>query len=468
MTDPAIRMLFERLLWPVPRVRWEVGRTLACLIREGEQEVASGLLNWIGARRLESEVILGIGIVDAFDLGEHFRFGDVSEAVQAPSLVSDCLLKKNFRHATHLSPFRYAISPSEPADLSQHEEAWFDRYRKWAVPPIFSSVLARLQRSTGFPFLMRWEHDWRWLQATEPRPAVEYPHFFSGKDRNRLGQFDHGQRELYVSAYLRTLAYAVICGPMPHDVAERYSLLALTMNRGLADVEPVDRPGWARNLFPCEAEHMKELAEKLWAYAERDVQSEEVPLALRVVDIDTRGFVEFDVKLVMGPAGFTAGPAEAETLDWIFVNERHGEMAGLVGRDAGVDSIPIGSPVVMVQGLVPENVGRAHTEMARNIRLASPYVFRTSADVQCSPTDIRLDAGGDVLSRWVHWYADWQPANLPEIESAICSMTTVSKSRLDELRSSSGLEIARLIRIRRGTRSAVHREHEVDVEAYWV
>ncbi len=152
MTNPILQMLLERLLWPVPRVRWEVARSLARLIREGDREAASGLLNWISARQLESEVILGLGIIDAFDLGAYFEFADVHKAIQAPSHLSDYLLKKNFANASGLSPFRYAISPPEPATLPQHEEAWFDRCRKWAVPPIFSGELTRLQESTDFPF----------------------------------------------------------------------------------------------------------------------------------------------------------------------------------------------------------------------------------------------------------------------------------------------------------------------------
>ena len=344
MTSPALLMLLERLLWPVPRVRWEAGRSLARLIREGDREATRGLLNWISTRQLESEAVLGLGVIDAFDLGAYFEFADVSKVVQAPSHLSDWILKRNFTDTSGLSPIRYAISPSEPATLPQHQDAWFERYRKWAVPPMFSLVLTQLQESTGLPFLKRWEHDWRWLQTTDPRPAAEYPHFFSGGDRGRVGQFDHGQREIYISAYLRMLAYAAIHGRMPHDLAEHYAMLALTMNRGLADLEPVDRPDWARNFLPCEDGSMKELAQKLWASAEAATKPGEVLIALRVVDLDTKGFVEFDLTMTIGPSGFTAGPANAEELDTLVANERPGEMAGLVGRETGINPLFVELP----------------------------------------------------------------------------------------------------------------------------
>ena len=468
MNSPALLMLLERMLWPIPRVRWEAGRSLARLIREEDREAVSGLLNWISARRLESEAVIGLSIIDAFDLSKYFEFADVANAIRFPSYYSDWLLKKNFPDARGLSPFRYAISPPEPAKLPQHEEAWFDRYRKWAVPPIFSIMLTRLQKSTHFPFMTRWEHDWRWLQTTDPRPAAEYPYFFSGGGQDRRGQFDHGQRELYVSAYLRTLAFAAIMGAVSHEVAENCSMLALTMSRGLADLEPVDRPEWARNLLPCDAGRAKELAQKLWASAESATNPTEVPLALKVVDFDTKSFIEFDLALAIGPSGFTAGPAEAEELNELTANEHPGEMAGLVGLRAGIDPLSVNHPLVMTQGVLTEYIGRVHIGMALDIRLASPYVFRTSANVQCGPSEVRLEGGDDVLSRWVHWYVNWEPMIFSELKSSVSSMTTVLKSRLEELRASRGLEIALLVRIRRTVKRETYLKHELETEAHWV
>ena len=467
MTNPALLMLLERLLWPIPRVRWEAARSLASLIREEDRKAAIGLLQWIGARRLESEVVIGLGIIDAFDLGTHFEFAEVSDAVRAPSHLSDWILKRNFTDANGLSPFRYSVSPSEPATLPPDEETWFDRYRKSAVPPVFTTVLTRLQESTGFPFRKRWKHEWRWLQATNPRSETGFPYFFTGADRERVGQLDRGQRELYVSAFLRTLAYFAIHGPINHEVAEDYSLLALTMNRGLADVEPVSRPDWARNLLPCDARRTKELARRLWASAEANVIPGEVPLALRVVDHDTNTFVEFDVMLTMGRFGSTVGLAEAETLDLLIANDLPGEMAGLVARNEGINPFPIKHPLAMTQCVLPEILGRVHIDLAFNIRLGAPVVLGTSANVVCSPSDVRLEWGGEILSRWVHWYADWEPTAFPELESAVGSITTVSKSILDKLRASHGLKIARLVKVRRAARSEIYREFKVETEAYW-
>ena len=244
-------------------------------------------------------------------------------------------------------------------------------------------------------------------------------------------------------------------------------MLALTMNRGLADLEPVARPDWARDLLPFDASHTKEIAQKLWVYAEAAAKPGEVPLALRVVDFDTQDFVEFDLMLAVGPIDFTAGPPEVEAHSELIENERPGEMEGMVGRNANTNRFAIDYPLAMTEVILLENLGRVHTDMALNIRLASPYVFGTSANVQCGPSEIRLEAGSEVLSRWVHWYADWEPTTFSELESAVGSMTTVLKSRLDQLRACYGVEIARLVRVRRGVRQEIYEEHKVATESYW-
>ena len=460
-------MLIERLLWPVPRVRWEAARSLARLIREKDNVATNALLDWIHTRRLESEVVLGLGIIDGFDLGNYFEFAKVLRSIRSPSLLSDFILRKNFANARSLSPMHYYRSPSKRAMLPNNEEAWFDCHRTEAVPPIFSTTMERLQQSTGAPFMQQWKHEWCWLQATAPRPKVRHPYFLSGGRRNHVGQFDSGQRELFVSAYLRTLGYAVTRG-LPYDAAEYYALHALTMNRGLADLEPIERPDWAWNLISCEGGRTRELAQKLWASAEAASKPSETLLALRAIDCARDGFVEFDMTLAIGPSGFSVGPAEAEALDMLMAPERPSEIVGSVGPRAGENHLSFEHPLIMTQLAAPEALGRVHIDIVLQIRLASPIIFGTPASIQCGPSEIRLEAGTEVLSRWIHWYSDWEPAQFRDLGSAVNSMTTVLESSLDRLRASYGMEVARLVRVRRLARSETHGEDDVRTESFWM
>lgn len=245
-------------------------------------------------------------------------------------------------------------------------------------------------------------------------------------------------------------------------------MVALPMNRGLADVEPIERPDWTRNLISCGAGQTKELAQKLWTNAEAAAKFNEAPIALKVVDSDTKGFVEFDLTLAIIPLGFTGSPEETETLNLIVASEHHGEMAGLVGRKTGIDLLCIKRPQVISRVVLPEFPGRTHFEMGSVIRLAPPYLFGTSANIQCGHSDIHLEARSEVFSRWIHWYADWEPMIFPDLGSTIGSMTTILKSSLDEFRSLHSVEIARLVRVRRATRHNSYSEFDVKVDAYWL
>ena len=467
MTDPILLLLVERLLWPIPRVRWEAARSLARLIREKETEAANALINWIRNRRLESEAALGLSIIDAFDLGGYLMFADVSQAIRAPSILSNYLLKNNYDDAGSLSPDYCVISPSQSAMLPEQEEAWFDKYRQTAIPRLFSCELERLQQLTHFPFLERWKHDWCWLQAFNSRPETKHPSFFAGVHRNYEGQFNNGQRELYISAYLRTLAFAMVHG-MPSDLAEFYARYALSLNRGLADLEPAERPKWARDLLPYDAGRSKELARKLWERAEETARPDEELLALRIVDFDEETFIELDISMAIGPYGFTEGPAESKTLEVIGVDESPGAMVGLVDREIDADALVLNRPHDMTQRIMPEALGHIHIDMALNIRLASLDIFGTPARVKCGPYEIRLETESGVFSRWVHWYSDWEPLTHRDLRSTVNSMTTVSKNLMTKLSASAGMEIARLVRVRRATKREIHLEIEAVTEAFWM
>ena len=150
---------------------------------------------------------------------------------------------------------------------------------------------------------MQWRHEWRWLQATHARPSADYPFYFSHGNRSRRGQFEHGQRELYVSAYLRTLAYASLRGVISYAEAEQHSMLGLTMNRGLADLQPVQRPDWVQNLQSRSSAGTQELARELWANANAGTGSCEVPIFLRALDANDSEFMEYELNMTVVPSG---------------------------------------------------------------------------------------------------------------------------------------------------------------------
>ena len=468
MTHPATRILMERLLWPVPRVRWEVARAIANLIRQGYKDASEDLLTWISSRRLESEAVLGLDIVEAFDLGSYFDFAELSAAIQAPSHLSNLILRQNFSDARDLSVFRFAVSPDEPATLPLEVDSWFERHRKWAVPPLFSSQLEELEEKTGFSFLNRWKHEWRWLQAIHKAPPADHPQYFWGGDRAHRGQVDHVQRELYVSAYLRTLAYATIRGTLSRTKAEHCSLSALPFTRGLGDLEPVQRPVWTYDLSSRAPENVESLAAQIWDAATEDCNTDETPISLRTFEVSNDGFIEFEIILIVEPL-VHASLCNSEIREFwrIVEGQECGRFEMYVSQNPTVNYSTISRQIPLAELFVPEFVGRAHFGIASAIRLASPKIFATPATIVCKESEIRLESAGEVLSRWIHWYADWKPATYPELGSDVCSLVTVSKSKLDEVQRLLTIKLRRRTMIRRGVQSEGYGDCEVESEVFF-
>ena len=381
------------------------------------------------------------------------------------SHASNFLLKRNFGDAQSASPFGYSISPSDRPVLPRHEQTWFERYRCTAIPGIFAHTLESLQSSFDFPFLAQWEHDWGWIQSTNPRPQPD-PHYFIGVGRH--GPIDISLRETYASAYLRTLAHAALLGAISHDQAEEQSLLTLTMNRGLADLEPIERPQWSQLSLPIEAQDTRIIARKLWGSARMAAANGETLVSLQVFDHDADSFVEFEIVETVNRRGSAIDPAKVSPLESIEPMGDRGMMAGLARpteRDCPTGTL---GPRRVVRMVIPKGLGCVHRETALSVRLACPDLFRARAEIRCGPTDIRLESDEGVFSRWVHWYSDWEPSTFRDVNCSISGMTTVTNAYVGRLRFYVDSETKTLVRVRRGIGRKYQSKTEVEETAFWM
>ena len=230
------------------------------------------------------------------------------------------------------------------------------------------------------------------------------------------------QGEMLVSAYLRTLAYAMHMGKIRADQAEYDAMLALPMNRGLAELEPVERPGWSRNLLQRWRDSGQELVEEIWAQAGRQTRPGETPAALHVVEAAERGFIEIEVDVVLGHGTLNAGEPVAEAPKFGWEDAEPGCMGGDIHR------------------------GR----------------------VRCRRNDVELQVDTEVVSRWYHWYAEWGPSRFTQLDTVVSSMTTIRRTCLLEYAKSSDLSVALVARVHVGTREHRHQDHSVDVHEFWI
>ena len=162
----------------------------------------------------------------------------------------------------------------------------------------------------------------------------------------------------------------------------------------------------------------------------------------------------------------STGIVEIGQFDRFMHDQGIGRFEGQIDQSSAVHVASIMRPMSLAQVFQPQFLGRAHIEMGMDIRLASPRVFGATGCIVCDGSEIRLETTSGVFSRWLHWYANWEPVIFPELESSVCSLVTVSKSNIDDLRHLVGTRLGRWARVRQTVRSSRYGKYKVKSEVF--
>ncbi|MBG7613713.1 hypothetical protein IWC96_00260 [Brevundimonas sp. BAL450] len=419
------------------------------------------MLVWISQRRFESEVIIGLNIIEAFDLATHFTFAEVRNSVNAASHLSDWLMKENFAQADGLFPFRYAYAPETRADLPESVRHSFSAFN--GVPQMFHSHLSHLEKISGLPFLMRWQHEWDWLQADELRSQGDPSYFFHG-NREITGQFDFADRETYVSAYLRTLAFAAVEWGVPHEIAERHSRAALTLNRGLASVEPIERPKWSDGILPGDRD-IRNIASAIWAAASSDTNSNHMVAALRAVEVAETDYAVFEFEVVVGSATAFASHNEPADEQWSYL----ANPARYEGGFYSLQDVHDGSmPRLFCGTAIAFEVGRGLVELVAHVHLPTPDIDHPNLTIACRHNGVEMQDGALPIAHWEYWYCDWEPTYPRKVDGLIGYRTTVKRDFVEGVRERNSLKSAVWCSVKSGTRQYSYSDFQEQKAGFWI
>ena len=248
----ALSFLLERLKWPVPMARWRTAKEIRNLLSDPvtRSSATDALLEYLDQCNTESEVcevltIVFLTLPDGRPLREVLK-----SRIHCPSILADIILERTYGQGQGIARWHQAHSGQAPADFEGG--SYFEEHKTAHVPPILMNNLKKLELASGYHFLQHWAYEWKTLRDKLGTHYTRYPYYFDNISNARsgiIGQYWQRMREIYLSAYLRTIAYAVSELRMPRRIAERYCLDIVHGIAGLFNLEPGARPVWLSD-FP--------------------------------------------------------------------------------------------------------------------------------------------------------------------------------------------------------------------------
>ena len=247
---PALSFLLQRLKWPVPMSRWRTAKEVRNLLNDpGTRSLTTdALLDYLDRCKTESEVCAILTIVFLTSPVGRPTLTDLALHLHCPSILADVILERTYGKG--IGGWFRAHPGRAPADFESG--SYFEEHKTAHVPPIFLDNLKRLERVSGCPFCQQWAYEWKTLADKLGTHYSSYPYYFDDVSETRsgiIGQYWQQMTEVYLSAYLRTLAYAVSEWRMPQKTAEGYCTEVVYGIAGFFDVEPSERPTWLSD-FP--------------------------------------------------------------------------------------------------------------------------------------------------------------------------------------------------------------------------
>jgi hypothetical protein len=470
--EPSLRMLLERLNWPVRMARAAAAREYAALLSSQlhGKMATTAFLHWLATRELESQVATGLAVLLCTATEDLPPFGDVCEAIRQPSIIADMLLQHIYGFANRKGEWRNAHSGVAPEDFIS--DKYFEDYKIAYVPQILSNEIERLDEEYWFSFSRQWAFEWRKLMDRGEFPYSDFPYHFVGNLARSgvVGQFEVAQSDVMRSAYLRTLACAVSEDAMTAQQAGFYAMHCLPINRGLFRVKPVDRPSWLSKV-PEEASaagaSLAGSARKLIAENINTAGMRPVRL-LTPIKASLFEFGDFTISAVMATDDFT--PPE--------MNERYFLPSTLWPLPDAITFAGTMDEVRVERFTVEGQTGRC-TPVCLHIfpmpfgywladylvagyALPAAYLFDNRPEVTCAEYAISMRADGATVAKLSIWHDHWTPLYAQDGGYTRIGMSTeMSTSYLAKGLERHGMRLGWVAQLRLWTRPNDYGEYEL-------
>ena len=447
----ALTMLMDRLSWPVKMVRWKAAKAIRGLIEDQSTRAAATarLLQWLGERPLESEVASGLSVFLIVAPDARPGLSELCSRIARPSLLSEMLVEKMY--GRHCGGWEQAHSGVVPVGFLASK--YFEDHKAAHVPRIFSNRLEGLGELYGLPLMRQWAYEWQALTDETRTVATSYPSYlgdFALQRSGVVGQFVQRQAEVFRSAYLRTLAFAVSEWGMPLRIAAPYLFHTLSTLPDLFNVEPQERPKW---LGQTPAKSLVDGAD-LEAIGRRIVNAAKTRdwslVALgSPFPADRAEFGDLTLAAFFITDDFV--PSEEQELDTIGDLLYPDDLRFNMTREA-LEVKPIqgrkGTAISVCSEAHPIFHGFWHDDyFQRGLSLPAPYCFEKATTQRADVAGLKILLDGDEVAKATLWHDAWSPLYGKGSPTRYGIATTMRRDKLNAAAKRFGMKIGWFVRV---------------------
>ncbi len=455
-TESTVKMLIERLNWPVRLTRWQTARELGVLLSSKDYSnlATEVYLDWLSSRQFESEITSALVVLFCTPESSLPSSQAVVDSISKPSILADLMLQAIYGPIQMKREWENLHSP-EVSRLYK-PETYFLNHRSVYVPPLLGNEFEKLEKETGFPFICQWAFEWHQLMESTKAPYSSHPYYFVEPSLTRsgiFGQFSQRQCDVYQSAYLRALACAVDCCYLPEDLAAGVALHALPLNRGLGELNIAERPVWLSDIpEKCinPEESLEPLARNL---IKPGLEQEDMrPVVLKTpMSADVAEFSNVSIRAILASTDFEYREHCSLRGGLILPLPDGVTIKGILGKKniSNFTSSGIaGAAAPLCLDLFPVPMGLWLVDYLRfGIPLPAPYVFENDVEVACSSNCIEVISSGKKVASWKVWHDRWTPLHAKDGATRCGMLTELREDEISKAQDRHGMALGWLVEL---------------------
>jgi hypothetical protein len=450
LPEQVMRVLIDRLNWPIRLVRWQAAKEFAALLSSPERALATRvLIDWLQSRQLEAEVLAGIAVLMCTTPGDLPSSEAVKRSIKKPSILADLLFQRIYGERLG----GWLNQHSGPAPVGYQAEKYFEEHKGQVIPLILSSDFQRLEDEHGLPFQSQWAFEWRKVMDATNSPYSSFPYHFMNKVKGREGvggQFSQSQCSVYRSAFLRTLAIAVQQWDMPRDLAVVIAARCLPLSKGLHALRPAARPIWLKDVpekcckpgAPLERLSRRLLKANIGSSGMRPI-SLRIPISSAVAEFGELSIESFYVTKDFKPKSNFAED-HTRMLFWPITDliSFQGPVPSENVEQYRIDGTT-GSCIPVCLNVWPSDFGFWQNDYVHlGFAFPAPYNFPSALRVEPAKGWVGFSSGGARVGYWKVWHDNWTPVHAKDGHTRCGGFTELKTAVLNSAAARLGMELA--------------------------